>query len=176
MLSANITHHCQNVKGWGSHSAETAGLHGVKLLTSGGKYAILVHLGRRLVPSGSLWPTLHLHFSYERYRNTMNKMNKRKRVLLSLSPERHALVRQVAKDAGIPMSAWVQMAINSYLGNWKDPMAKRRKQHTEEQQEYAWGWPKAQPCPQCGAKHDPSDHGWSPGDQESWLVWLRAQD
>lgn len=96
----------------------------------------------------------------------MNEMNKQRgarsaTLSLCITPERAAAFREAAKSANTSLSAWLTMAANSYLGNWKDPMAKRRQTKDAETKTWPSGWAKEDPCFDCTQAHDPlGSHEW----------------
>jgi hypothetical protein len=70
--------------------------------------------------------------------------------------------REAARSADLTLSAWLKMAANSYLSNWKDPTARRTARAKGEAATWPSGWPKDVPCWKktlCGgANHDPAVH------------------
>lgn len=68
-----------------------------------------------------------------------------------------------ARSAGIPKTAWVTMAVNSYLSRWKSPVHVSEVRQVQESPDWPSGWPRKEKCfySGCGSAkpHDPLSHG-----------------
>ena len=74
---------------------------------------------------------------------------------LRLPRDLYETLKRFAGEKGFTMTHVVNMAVRSYVRNWRDDVEGKRR---DQSKQWASGWPKNEPCPGCAKSHEPAEH------------------